>query len=288
MPVKDLIIDVGAHKGSDTDFYLKKGFRVVAIEANPCLVEELEKRFRSEIDAGRLVLLPYGIHEQAGTFDFYRNLDKDDWSSFKPEFGTREQTKYDVCKVKCVPFEDVIRTYGVPYYLKTDIEGHDSHVLNALVRVQAAPTYLSVEGHSLDYLFKLRTLGYGGFKYVNQARNVQVKCPYPPLVGNYVDYYFDGHASGPFGEESPGDWQTFDAVAYEFLHVHFGFFERTTFGQGEGWHDFHAKFGEVVTAAAPRGSALGKAEESGSWLPKMVRRLTRRAGRVPRASVGRR
>lgn len=31
----DLIIDVGMHYGNNTAFYLKKGFRVAAIEANP-------------------------------------------------------------------------------------------------------------------------------------------------------------------------------------------------------------------------------------------------------------
>ena len=34
----DLIIDVGMHDGTDTAFYLAKGFNVVAIEANPGLV----------------------------------------------------------------------------------------------------------------------------------------------------------------------------------------------------------------------------------------------------------
>ena len=35
---KDLIYDVGMHKGEDTEFYLRKGFRVIAIEADPDLV----------------------------------------------------------------------------------------------------------------------------------------------------------------------------------------------------------------------------------------------------------
>lgn len=35
-----LIIDVGMHTGRDTEFYLKKGFNVVAIEANPELVKK--------------------------------------------------------------------------------------------------------------------------------------------------------------------------------------------------------------------------------------------------------
>ena len=34
---KDLVYDVGMHKGEDTEFYLRKGFRVIAFEADPDL-----------------------------------------------------------------------------------------------------------------------------------------------------------------------------------------------------------------------------------------------------------
>jgi len=36
---KNLIIDVGVHQGEDTEYYLKKGFCVVGIEADPQLYE---------------------------------------------------------------------------------------------------------------------------------------------------------------------------------------------------------------------------------------------------------
>lgn len=42
------------HIGADTDFYLRKGFRVVAVEANPDLAARCQHRFRSEGDAGQL------------------------------------------------------------------------------------------------------------------------------------------------------------------------------------------------------------------------------------------
>ena len=35
---KNLIYDVGMSNGDDTAYYLHRGFRVVAIEANPLLV----------------------------------------------------------------------------------------------------------------------------------------------------------------------------------------------------------------------------------------------------------
>ena len=50
----DLIYDIGMHKGEDTDFYLRKGFSVVAIEANPDLCKECTQKFRRARDSGRL------------------------------------------------------------------------------------------------------------------------------------------------------------------------------------------------------------------------------------------
>lgn len=51
-----LIYDVGAHRGEDTDFYPAKGFRVVAVEANPLLSGKLREKFRSQLDDGTLAL----------------------------------------------------------------------------------------------------------------------------------------------------------------------------------------------------------------------------------------
>lgn len=38
MPHPALVIDVGMHNGDDTAYYLHRGYRVVAIEANPAWV----------------------------------------------------------------------------------------------------------------------------------------------------------------------------------------------------------------------------------------------------------
>ena len=38
---KGLIFDIGMNNGNDTDFYLAKGFHVVAVEANPFLALQL-------------------------------------------------------------------------------------------------------------------------------------------------------------------------------------------------------------------------------------------------------
>jgi FkbM family methyltransferase len=62
----NLTIDAGAHIGKDTEFHLAKGFEVVAIEANPALAGELEKKFASEVAGGRLRILTVAIAETTG------------------------------------------------------------------------------------------------------------------------------------------------------------------------------------------------------------------------------
>ena len=53
----DLIYDVGMHKGEDTEFYLKKGFQVVAFDADPNLVALCRKRFSNIIDQQKLTIV---------------------------------------------------------------------------------------------------------------------------------------------------------------------------------------------------------------------------------------
>ena len=42
----NLIYDVGLHKGEDAEFYLHKGFRVVAFEADPDLIAFCRERLK--------------------------------------------------------------------------------------------------------------------------------------------------------------------------------------------------------------------------------------------------
>ena len=51
---EDLVFDLGMHDGTDTEYYLKKGFRVVGVDANPRLTNSVRERFRSEIADKRL------------------------------------------------------------------------------------------------------------------------------------------------------------------------------------------------------------------------------------------
>jgi FkbM family methyltransferase len=79
-PMADLIYDVGAHLGEDSQHYLAKGFKVVAIEANPELAARLRQRFTTEMTDGRFTLVECVISEETGYQTFYVNETLSIWS----------------------------------------------------------------------------------------------------------------------------------------------------------------------------------------------------------------
>ena len=210
-------MDVGMNDGADTAFYLAKGFEVVAVEADPELVVAACERFSVEIAEGRLCVIEAAIAETAGTTRFAIADGMTIWSTLDPEFLRRNaKIEYRYVEVRTVRFADLLREHGVPYYLKVDIEGLDMLPVRALHELGDRPRYVSLESsvssnlapfdRVFDELAELWSLGYRGFKYVNQRRLGRVRLPPRPLEGTSVADRPDGHWSGPFGRETPGRW----------------------------------------------------------------------------------
>lgn len=266
---KSLIIDVGMHTGRDTEFYLKKGFNVVSIEANPELVKNARSYFQDALSNNKLVIHDIAIADYEGEIDFYINNQKDDWGTTFKEFALRNEslgTNNTLIHVKCTTFQTILRQHGVPYYLKIDIEGADILCLKALMEFNERPKYISIEAgldsfeETFTELSLLWNLGYRKFKIVNQALNGNIRCLDPPVEGLFVDYRFDGTCSGPFGEEAPGKWMSVEKtfVKYRRLLTEQKYFGasgklyKTPFHrlyvalkrEPAGWYDIHAKLAD--------------------------------------------
>ena len=70
--MENLIFDIGFHKGEDTLFYLLKGYRVIAVDADPDLINEWQNIFKKYIENGKLLLLNYVISDTNDVdTDFY-------------------------------------------------------------------------------------------------------------------------------------------------------------------------------------------------------------------------
>ena len=61
-----IIYDFGACEGSNIPYYLLKSDLVIAIEANPSLVERIKQKFEKEIIQKKLIVLNYLISNKIG------------------------------------------------------------------------------------------------------------------------------------------------------------------------------------------------------------------------------
>lgn len=235
-----LIFDIGMHVGQDTDFYLRKGFDVVAVEANPILAAAAERRFRRALREGQLKLLNVGLGEQRGRTVFHVNLELSEWSSFDPATASRGMPTAPV-NVEMVTLVDIVRKFGVPYYLKIDIEGLDGAAVMGLADCAVRPRFVSFENGALPLFDALIRFGYKRFKFLNQLDVPRMTCPAPAREGRTVRHTFPSGASGPFGDDTPGEWLDANAMRI-ILEQHAAARAGSDYdAEKHGWFDLHAR-----------------------------------------------
>jgi FkbM family methyltransferase len=270
---EDLIYDVGMHVGEDTDFYLKKGFRVVAFEANPELAKSNKIKFAEQIKSKQLVIVSGAIIENpvSGTVKFYCNKKRSIWGTVDPEWVARNEktgASHEVIEVNAINFSKCLEEYGIPYYMKIDIEGADLVCLRALKGFELKPSYVSVESEKvsfprlIDEIDLLESLGYNQFLAVQQWDVPYTKVPNPAREGGYLPYRFVEGASGLFGRELNGVFKNKEEIleVYKSIFKNYERFGDDTFWRKNklaklfmlivskiikkpipGWYDTHAK-----------------------------------------------
>jgi FkbM family methyltransferase len=225
----DLIYDVGFHSGEDTVYYLKKGFRVVAFEAHPLLAEKGRALFADAARDGRFTMVEGAIISPDEWADgkravtFYMNDAQDVWGTTQPDCAARSAragTTSSAVTVATVDFVDCLRTYGVPHFMKVDIEGSDRGCLEALRHVVDQPDFVSIErdrsqgSEAQPELDQLQSLGYRGFQAVQQSRVPWQRVPNPSREGNGCTHRFTLDSSGLFGTDLPAErWMDRAATA---------------------------------------------------------------------------
>ena len=220
----DLIYDVGLHCGEDTDFYLRKGFRVVALEANPDLAQQCRSRFHDFISEGRLkivegaVVEPSFLESGQSSIRFYRNQSGSAWGTVRGTWAERNErlgTSVTTIEVDVIDFAAVLQENGIPHYMKIDIEGCDTVCLNALKNFSERPDYISIESDKTSFagikgeIDLLASLGYDRFQAIEQMDIPNHQSPPQPAgEGDYVAHRFEPGSSGLFGAELGGKWRS--------------------------------------------------------------------------------
>lgn len=271
----NLIYDVGFHNGDDTAYYLHRGYRVVAIEADPTLADLGRTRFADAIDRGRLILENVAVGREEGNATF--------WLSSHPAYNSFDRSNAEKfgqvahpVEVRCVPFRTILAAYGPAYYVKLDVEGADRACLESMHQA-GLPPYISFEISDESDLLAAKALGYSQFKLVNQLDHTQID-PIPsffsrlrwaffrclrrqqlahPMLGKVVGlghwdaprhlswrvrlgdrWCFPFGSSGPFGKGTHGPWRSYQEVAATWQSLREG---HAATGKVDAWKGCPAK-----------------------------------------------
>ena len=277
---KKLIYDVGMHKGEDSDFYLKKGFRVVGFEADPDLAELCRQRFSKQIKTEQLIIVEGAIIDvkkhkgSVGKIKFFKNIKTSVWGTVVDEWANRNDelgSESEIIEVSIIDFSECLIQFGIPYYMKIDIEGMDVICLESLKEFSVRPDYISIESEkiSFDKLMEefriFKELGYSSFQAINQSKISSNKEPIDTKEGKILNYQFQKGSSGLFGKDlNKNDWKSMEETIIRYKRIFNGYkllgdnnrINKFLLGRIfiksmnrllgiPGWYDTHAKHSSV-------------------------------------------
>ena len=226
-----IIYDFGANNGDDIPYYLKKGNRVVAVEANPSLASHIRDRFAKEILLNKVVVVNKALtkEEIVGAVPFYVHKTNDVLSQF-PRPSLDNFGDFHEIFVPSQRASEIIKEFGDPYYVKIDIESYDQAILEDIFSSNLRPAFISAESHNIEVFASLvASGGYKSFKLVDGASVANEYEQHSITTSQGLERYsFPHHSAGPFGDDIRGPWLTannmFNLLANE----------------GLGWKDIHA------------------------------------------------
>jgi FkbM family methyltransferase len=186
LPGGALVFDIGANVGTMTTIFASLGAKVVAVEPNPDCVRHIE--LATSRDA--VNVLQAAVGERNGLAKLEVSDRKDKMSSLSKEWreavSQRNQDYVGIWNrtltVPMITLDSLVHRYGLPFYIKIDVEGYEEQVLKALSR---CPPLLSFEFNRMFLDPALRALDNGIFNEL--TFNYTLVDPVKFELQNWVD-----------------------------------------------------------------------------------------------------
>ena len=156
----DLVFNIGANLGKHTAWMLALEARVIAVEPQHNMAEQIPRH-------KRLTVIEAAVSDHAGTAEMYVSPGHEYVTTITASFREKAQTHatyayLDPVLVRTITLDSLIADYGIPAFCKIDVEGHEREVLAGLSTALPA---LSFEVHDFepekagDCLARLAELG---------------------------------------------------------------------------------------------------------------------------------
>jgi FkbM family methyltransferase len=192
----DLVFDVGANVGDYTAAFLGLGARVVAIEPDDQALGELRRRFAAD---ERVSIVPMGVSDSKGTTQLYVSTEggtplstmSEEWISAAQESGRFHFSWKPAAQVEVTTLDSLIGRFGLPAFVKVDVEGFELQVVRGLSRSVAAVSlefHPEYREHVVDALRHLSDLGAAEFMYVPGDSLPAIGKSMPGVAGEWSGY----------------------------------------------------------------------------------------------------
>jgi FkbM family methyltransferase len=155
----DLIFDIGANRGVKAEIFLKLGARVIAVDPDVSNQKTLTERFLAlRLRKKPIVVVAKAVSNQDGYETFWVSepgFDMNTLSAKWAETLSKDPLRFgrsfefrEKRHVETITLEQMISTYGRPFYIKIDVEGYEPNVLMGL---DTPVPYLSFEVNLPDF-----------------------------------------------------------------------------------------------------------------------------------------
>lgn len=150
LPPEGLVFDVGAHVGMLSALFASLGHRVIAIEPNRDCIRHIEISYPDL----PITVLNAVMGSKAGLVTLNVSDDRDDISSMRDDWIPNTVSSQKI-QVAMLTLNDLISEYGLPAFIKIDVEGFEESVLDGL---SVFPKLLSFEFNTGDLAATFRCL----------------------------------------------------------------------------------------------------------------------------------
>jgi FkbM family methyltransferase len=135
-----LAFDIGANKGNKVSALLGLGYTVIALEPEKSSLSTLRWRFDKD---KKVTIVDKGVSDAPGKTKIYiaaprsgLNTLSTKWKDALQQADTNRWGKAftysDSYEIDLTTLDALIRQYGLPYFIKIDVEGYENKVLNGL------------------------------------------------------------------------------------------------------------------------------------------------------------
>jgi FkbM family methyltransferase len=133
-----MVIDVGANEGFLTSIFNSLGFAVVAIEPSQRNFDILKTRFEKTPNVA-LVQAALSNRNEQGLFfeskkDYAVSTLSEKWRKIGNKKASEKLYKGSAVKIQTFTLDEVIKKFGVPGFIKIDVEGYEEKVLKGLTQ----------------------------------------------------------------------------------------------------------------------------------------------------------